>query len=89
MKHFMKWLLAPAVLIAGLAFVATDRAEAGRWWGHRPVYTVAYVHPVAYPYYPAYYGMVAPVRVRVYQPAPVVVYPSYGYLPVAPYYHGW
>ena len=96
MKRLVKWFLAPAVLMVGLAFLAADQAEAARWRVYYPGYRVAYA-PYAYPaYYPGYYVAARPVRVHVYRPAPVVVYPSYYYAPApvvappcVPYYSPW
>ena len=89
MRRLVKWLLAPAVVIAVLVFSGAEQAEARRWRVHYPAYHVTYVHPYAYPHYASYYWAPAAVRVRVYRPPPVVVYPRYHYVPVVPYYHVW
>lgn len=104
MKRVMKWLLAPAVLMVGMALFGAERAEAQRWRVYYPAYRVPYVsyaypayYPTYYPtYYPSYYVAARPVRVRVYRPAPAVVYPTYYHVaaPVAvpycgPYYSVW
>ena len=88
MKHLVKWLLAPWVLMVGLVFVGADRAEAARWRVYYPGYHVAYVRPRAYPVYsPSYYWVARPMPVRVYRPAPVVVYPAPSYCVPAPAYY--
>jgi hypothetical protein len=93
MTGFVRWLLAPAVVMAGLAFVGSERAEAARWrvHVHYPGYHATYVHR----YRPYYYRAAPPVWVHAYRPAPAVVYPGYGYYapyvpaPVVPYYYVW
>ena len=81
MKGFVKWWLAPAVVMVGLAFVGSDRAEAARWRVHvgYPGYHATYVQR----YRPYRYWAPPPVWVHAYRPAPVVAYPVYNYY--APY----
>ncbi len=90
MKSLVRWVLAPMLISAGMFFVGSDRAEAHRRVVrvYSPIHygRVVYRHPL-----PAYYS--APVRVRVYRPAPVIAYPGYYYnyyrAPVVVPYLGW
>lgn len=98
MNAWLKWFLAPAVLMAGSVFSGVERAEAAAVRVHvsYPGYHARYVYRHWHPrhhHHAAYYW--AP-PVHIYRPAPVVVYPRYGYVPVpvyapysAPYYRMW
>lgn len=82
MRGFLKWFLAPAVLVAGLMLLSPQTAEARRWCvrAYYPGYHATYVYR-----YPrrAYYYAPAPYF---YAPAPVSVYrpPAYFYPPAMP-----
>ncbi|OHB71964.1 MAG: hypothetical protein A2V70_02950 [Planctomycetes bacterium RBG_13_63_9] len=108
MRTLVKWLLAPVVLTAGIALMGAGSAEAAPWRVHAYYgpYRARYVQPYwpAPYYYAGYYGWAAPVPMRVYRPAPVVVpyvpsavvvpypvqaYPAYPVYPVYPAYPVW
>jgi len=88
MKRLVKWLLLPAVVVAGMIVVGADRAEAHRWV-RRPLARVIVGPRYYYRQPPPYWHP----RVHVYAPgvhvdvrAPRVIY-GYGGAVVAPGVH--
>ena len=92
----LKWLLAPAVVLIGLAFFAPQRAESARWSFYVGEPYPAYAGHYVYRYRaPRYYVRPGPVLAPVYPapvyPAPVIVAPPpyRVYRGPAPFYHVW
>ena len=89
MKRLVKCLLVPAVVIAGMIVVGTDRAEARRWVRRAPARVV--VGPRYY--YPHYARPYARPGIHVYAPGvrvdigPRTPYYGYGGSVVAPGVH--
>ena len=75
MKGLLRWLLVPAVVLAGLVLAAPERSQAARWSVHvRGAYPFAPNHYVYRQRGPRRYGWPGPVVAPVY-PAPVIVAP--------------
>ncbi len=79
MKHLVKFVLIPALLVAGLTLIPAEQAEA-RWWVRRPVVRAATV-PARVTVGPRVRVVAPYYRPRVYVGPPAVYGPRY--------YGGW